>query len=294
MSNIHILGVPMDLGAGRRGVDMGPSAIRLAKLSDTLKGLGHTITDLGNVEVAVPESVPNTTQLPYADVIAEACKQAYYCLKNLPEGAFPIILGGDHSISMGSVAGVSRGKRTGVLWIDAHTDLNTPEMSPSGNIHGMPLAHLLGKGDERLLNIWGGGNILHPEDIVFIGIRSVDEGERAFIEDQGIKVYTMKDIDKLGMAQVAERALEHLSHVDQLHVSFDADALDPNEAPGVGTPVTGGLTYREAHLLMELLADAKVVTSLDLVEVNPILDIQNKTAQIMVEMAASLLGKRIL
>jgi arginase len=195
---------------------------------------------------------------------------------------------------MGSVAGVSRGKRTGVLWIDAHTDLNTPEMSPSGNIHGMPLAHLLGKGDERLLNIWGGKNILQPEDIVFIGIRSVDAGERDFIEDQGIKVYTMKDIDKLGMAQVAERALEHLRHVDQLHVSFDADALDPNEAPGVGTPVTGGLTYREAHLLMELLADAKVVTSLDLVEVNPILDIQNKTGQIMVEMAASLLGKRIL
>ena len=158
----------------------------------------------------------------------------------------------------------------------------------------MPLAHLLGKGDERLLNIWGGGTMIHPEDLVFIGIRSVDEGERAFIEDQGIKVYTMKDIDKLGMAQVAERALEHLSHVDQLHVSFDADALDPNEAPGVGTPVTGGLTYREAHLLMELLADAKVVTRLDLVEVNPILDIQNKTAQIMVEMAASLLGKRIL
>ncbi len=294
MSNIHILGVPMDLGAGRRGVDMGPSAIRLAKLSDTLKNLGHTITDLGNVEVAVPESVPNTTQLPYADVIAEACKQAYDCLKNLPEGAFPIILGGDHSISMGSVAGVSRGKRTGVLWIDAHTDLNTPDMSPSGNIHGMPLAHLLGFGDERLLNIWGGGKMIHPEDLVFIGIRSVDEGEREFIEDKGIKVYTMKDIDKLGMAQVAERALEHLSHVDQLHVSFDADALDPNEAPGVGTPVTGGLTYREAHLLMELLADAKVVTSLDLVEVNPILDIQNKTAQIMVEMATSLLGKRIL
>jgi arginase len=294
MANVHILGVPMDLGAGRRGVDMGPSAIRLAKLSDTLKTLGHTITDLGNIEVAVPESLSIKTQLPYADVIAEACKQTFGCLKNLPEGAIPIILGGDHSISMGSVSGVSRKRRTGVLWIDAHTDLNTPDMSPSGNIHGMPLAHLLGKGDERLLNIWGGGAILKPEDIVFIGIRSVDAGERKVIGDQGIKVYTMKDIDKLGMAQVAERALEHLSHVDQLHVSFDADALDPNEAPGVGTPVTGGLTYREAHLLMELLADAKVVTSLDLVEVNPILDIQNKTAQIMVEMAASLLGKRIL
>lgn len=294
MANVHILGIPMDLGAGRRGVDMGPSAIRLAKLSDTLKNLGHNITDLGNVEVAVPESLSHTTQLPYADVIAEACKQAYHCLKNLPEGAFPIILGGDHSISMGSVAGVGQAKRTGVLWIDAHTDLNTPDISPSGNIHGMPLAHLLGQGDKRLLDIWGGGQRLHPEDIVFIGIRSVDEGERAFIKNMGLKVYTMKDIDKLGMAQVAERALEHLGHVDQLHVSFDADALDPNEAPGVGTPVTGGLSYREAHLLMELLADAKVVTSLDLVEVNPILDIQNKTAQMMVEMAASLLGKRIL
>jgi arginase len=195
---------------------------------------------------------------------------------------------------MGTVAGSRRNKRTGVLWIDAHSDINTPETSPSGNIHGMPLAHLLGHGAEQLKAIWGGGTAISAEDVVFIGLRSVDEGERDFIHQHGLKAFTMKDIDKRGIAAIAEETLAYLSHVEQVHVSFDADALDPTLAPGVGTPVSGGLSYREAHLLMELLADAKVVSSLDLVEVNPILDIQNKSAQIMVEMAASLLGKHIL
>jgi arginase len=294
MANIHILGVPMDLGAGRRGVDMGPSAIRLARLADTLRGLGHTINDLGNVNVAVAESLDETSGLPYADTIADACHKTYEQLKSLPGDAFPIVLGGDHSISMGSVAGVAGGERSGLIWIDAHTDINTPDSSPSGNIHGMPVAHLLGYGDPRLLNIWGGGTVLNPEDIVYIGIRSVDDKEREILKEIGIRVYTMKDIDKRGIAEIVEQTIMQLHPTKKVHVSFDADVLDPTFAPGVGTPVAGGLNYREAHLLMELLADAKIVTSLDLVEVNPILDIQNKTAQIMVEMTASLLGKRIL
>jgi arginase len=298
MAHIPILGVPMDLGAGRRGVDMGPSAIRLAKLADTLRGLGHTIDDLGNIEVAVAETVDDVSGLPYANVIADACHKTYETLKALPDDAFPIVLGGDHSIAMGSVAGVVYRPdgivRTGLIWIDAHTDINTPKTSPSGNIHGMPVAHLLGDGDSRLLDIWGGGAIIRPEDIVYIGIRSVDDDERKILKELGIRVYTMKDIDKRGLGEILEQTIMQLHHTKRVHVSFDADVLDPAVAPGVGTPVPGGLSYREAHLLMELLADAKIVTSLDLVEVNPILDIQNKTAQIMVEMTASLLGKRIL
>jgi arginase len=296
MAHIPILGVPMDLGAGRRGVDMGPSAIRLAKLADTLRSLGHTIDDLGNIEVAVAESVDDVSGLPYANVIADACHKTYERLKALPKDAFPIVLGGDHSIAMGSVAGVAStaNERTGLIWIDAHTDINTPKTSPSGNIHGMPVAHLLGDGDSRLLDIWGGGAVVRPEDIVFIGIRSVDEHERTILKELGIRVYTMKEIDKRGLGEIVEQTIMQLHHTKRVHVSFDADVLDPAVAPGVGTPVPGGLSYREAHLLMELLADAKIVTSLDLVEVNPILDIQNKTAQIMVEMTASLLGKRIL
>lgn len=296
MASISILGVPIDLGAGRRGVDMGPSALRLARLESTLKTLGHTPKDMGNVNVPVAESLIAGSSLPYADVIARTCQQTFDCLQSLEPDLFPIILGGDHSISMGSVAGVSQGKapRTGVLWIDAHTDVNTPATSPSGNIHGMPLAHLLGQGDERLLSVWGGGTVIAPEDIVFIGLRSVDDDERDFVKTQGLKALTMTDIDKRGLASVAAEALAHLNHTERLHVSFDADALDPSVAPGVGTPVPGGLSYREAHLLMEILAESGKVSSLDLVEVNPILDTQNKTAQIMVEMTASLLGKAIL
>jgi len=284
----------MDLGAGRRGVDMGPSAIRLAGLEGSLEGLGYAVQDLGNIEVPVPEALANQNGLHYADPIAEACRQTFLKLEGTPEGVFPIALGGDHSVSMGTVSGVARGARTGVLWIDAHADLNIPETSPSGNIHGMPLAHLLGRGDARLLEVWGGGAIIRPEDVVFIGLRSLDPAERAFIRDAGIRAYTMKEIDRRGIATVAEEALSHLKGVSRLHVSFDADVLDPSVAPGVGTPVSGGLTYREAHLLMELLADAEVVTSLDLVEVNPILDVRNATARITVEMAMSLLGKAIL
>lgn len=293
MLEIQILGIPLDLGAGRRGVDMGPSALRLARLAGSLEALGHNVADLGNVAVPVAEAITRRGEPHYAEAIAAACKQAYGKLTAMPAEVFPIALGGDHSISLGTVAGAAHAGRTGVLWIDAHGDLNTPQSSPSGNVHGMPIAHLLGYGDPRLLDIWGGGGVLRPEDLVFIGVRSLDEGERQLIKRLKLKVYTMKELDRRGLAEVAAEALAYLGE-KRLHVSFDADALDPSVAPGVGTPIPGGLTYREAHLLMELLADSRRVVSLDLVEVNPILDVQNRTAQIMVEMASSLLGKAIL
>lgn len=299
MADIHILGIPLDLGAGRRGVDMGPSALRLAKIADHLGALGHHVRDHGNVDAPVAEATANPNGLHYADAIAATCTAAYRRLVEMPAGAVPLTLGGDHAAAMATVAGAVHAPgepaaRTGVVWVDAHADLNTPDTSPSGNIHGMPLAHLLGMGDPRLLGIWGGGAVLEPSDVVFVGLRSVDPAEKKRIRDLGIRAFTMKEVDQMGIAAVASAALEHLADVDRLHVSFDADALDPSVAPGVGTPVPGGLGYREAHLLMELLADARRVTSVDLVEVNPILDLRNESARVMVEMAASLLGKKIL
>ncbi len=296
MTKIHVKGVPLDMGAGRRGVDMGVSAIRLAGLRDALLRLGHSVVDDGNVEVPVVETLERASSLPYLEAIAASCKQVYHWFRQLPPDAFAVVLGGDHSIAMGSVAGAAHHGRLGVIWVDAHTDINTPDTSPSGNIHGMPLSHLLGVGDPRLLDIWGGGAVIDPADIVYIGIRSVDMKERGLIKEHGILTYTMKDIDMEGLASVAKQTIAYLKRrgVSRVHVSFDADVLDPTLAPGVGTPEPGGLTYREAHLLMELLCDAKIATSLDLVEVNPILDTTNKTAQIMVDMTSSLLGKAIL
>jgi len=292
--DVYLLGVPMDLGAGRRGVDMGPSALRLARLEPTLETLGHNVSDLGNVDVPVAEAVGLTGELPFADAIAGTCAAACLRLAALPSGSFPIALGGDHSISMGTVPGAAGEARVGVLWIDAHADLNTPATSPSGNVHGMPVAHLLGLGDERFTAIWGGGQRVRPSDLVYLGLRSVDPPEREVIERAGIAAYSMKEIDLRGIAAVAQEALARLAGVERLHVSFDADVLDPSLAAGVGTPVPGGLNYREAHLLMELLADSGRVSSLDLVEVNPILDRGNETAATVVELTASLLGKRIL
>jgi len=297
MARVHLLGVPMDLGAGRRGVDMGPSALRLAGLAPALAATGHTVTDLGNVEVPVPESLSDAPghdgRARYLSTIAATCAAAAGRLAtSLPEGAIGVALGGDHSVSMGTVPGMARGARTGVIWIDAHSDLHTPTTSASGNVHGMPVAHLLGLGHPSLLP--AGGWRVSPAELVYIGLRSVDPPEREAIRRLGITAFSMKEIDQLGIAAVAAAALEHLEGVDRLHVSFDADSLDPAIAPGVGTPVSGGLTYREAHLLMELLADDGRVAGVDLVEVNPILDVGNKTAKIVVEVAASLLGKRIL
>ncbi len=292
---IRILGIPMDLGAGRRGVDMGASALRYAQLSETLRDLGHEVRDLGNVPVAVVETIDRSSgNAHYLEEIRAACGAAATILQNLEPEVFPICIGGDHSMSMGTVAGTFNGERRGLIWVDAHTDFNTPDSSPSGNIHGMPVASLVGLGDERLINIGGVGRKVRPQDIVMIGIRSVDTNERQLLKEHGIKVFTMKDIDRLGMAEVVKQAFEHLAHLEKWHVSFDADSLDPSIAPGVGTPVPGGLSYREAHLLMELLSDTRRVASLDLVEVNPVLDRENMTAGLMVEMTASLLGKKIL
>lgn len=295
---LHLVGVPMDLGAGRRGVDMGPSALRLARLAAALGELGHAVVDHGNVAVPVAETVPahdaDDSSARYADAIAATTLATRRALDAVPAGATPIVLGGDHAVSLGSVAHARTRGRTGVLWIDAHGDLNTPESSPSGNVHGMPLALLLGEGDPRLLAACGEVPALRPEDVVLLGVRSLDPGERALARTLGLRVLTMADVDRRGMAAVAAEALAALAHLDRLHVSLDADVLDPAVAPGVGTPVVGGLSYREAHLLMELIADDARLTGVDLVEVNPTLDVQNRTAAVMVEMTASLLGKRIM
>ena len=298
--NVSILGIPMDLGAGRRGVDMGPSALRNAHLAGRLRELGHTVTDHGDLNVPIPETVDKheTAGYVFLNQIIASSRATVQRVRDLPAGDFPITIGGDHSVSMGTVTGNAlRGpgapRRMGLLWVDAHTDYNTPQTSPSGNIHGMPVAHLTGQGNPDLAGL-GGGWHMRPEDIVMIGIRSVDAQERELMREAGIKAYTMKDVDQLGITRIHEEVMERLSGVDALHVSFDADALDPSVAPGVGTPVPGGLTYREGHLLMELLCESGRVTSLDIVEVNPILDTRNQTADVMVGMAASLLGQRIL
>jgi arginase len=295
LPEIALLGVPMDLGAGRRGVDMGPSALRLARLEANIRQLGYRTLDLGNVEVPVVESLAAAGG-SCEPAITSACRNAFEVLTALPSTQLPLTLGGDHSISMATVAAALRGPAgcDAVLWLDAHADLNTPETSPSGNLHGMPLAHLLGYGSAGLQSIWGGGAVLQPAQLVYIGLRSIDAAERELINDLGIRAWTMKDIDRLGIARVAAEASEYLSGTGRWHVSFDADILDPALAPGVGTPVPGGVTYREAHLLMELLADSGKVASIDLVEVNPILDERNRTAETLVGLTASLLGKRIL
>jgi len=296
---VCVLGVPMDLGQGRRGVDMGPSALRCTRFEESLAALGYRVEDLGDVDVPVPESLPGGTEpgrngMVYLEAIRQACEETVRRLAAAPADAFPIVLGGDHTISMGSVPGAGRRRRTGVVWIDAHTDFNTTETSPSGNIHGMPLAVLCGIGHPALVDVGWPGTKVRPEDVVIIGARSVDPGERDLLRRLGVTVYTMKEIDRLGLPRIAEETIARLGALPAVHVSLDADVLDPEIGPGVGTPVPGGLTYREAHLLMELLSDAGVATSLDLVEVNPILDRANRTAEMMVGLAASLLGKSIL
>ncbi|MDO4263439.1 MAG: arginase [Deinococcus sp.] len=298
--NINILGIPMDLGAGRRGVDMGPSALRNARLAQRLSDLGHEVRDLGDVPVALPESVDkfSSSGLEFLGPILDASRATVERLRALPDSTFPITIGGDHSIAMGTVAGNAlrgndKGHRMGLIWVDAHTDFNTPEISPSGNIHGMPVAQLCGLGNPELASLAGDWR-LRTEDIVMIGIRSVDAAEAALVREHGIKIYTMKDVDQLGITRIFEETMEYLSDVERLHVSYDADALDPSVTPGTGTTVPGGLSYREGHLLMELLCESGKVTSMDIVEVNPTLDTGNKTAEVMVEMAASLMGLRIM
>ena len=292
---VRILGIPMDLGQSRRGVDMGPSALRYAHLQARLEQLGHAVFDEGNVAVPNPEEhvVEGTDRR--LRVVADVCQTVYELARGWASNdEFALFLGGDHSISIGSVAAAVEAGSTGVIWVDAHGDFNTQHSSPSGNIHGMPVAAILGQGYEALVNVGAPRTRVQSSQIVQIGIRDLDSGERERLIQSGIQVFTMRHLDELGMAAVARQALDRLRHVSRIHVSLDMDCLDPDEAPGVGTPVPGGLTYREAHLLMEILGDSQRVTSLDIVEINPILDNMNRTAELAVELAASLLGQRIL
>jgi arginase len=296
----------MDLGQDRRGVDMGPSAIRYARLQAALEELGYTVTDRGNAATPIPELMGKgefATEAQNRDgdvrhlgAVRDVClRVAESAEAMVAEGFFPVFLGGDHSISIGTVSGVARSfERTGVIWLDAHADFNTPQTSPSGNIHGMPLAVLTGRGHPDLVAIGGEGASVSTEDVVIVGLRSVDVEERLMLREVGVRVYTMKEIDAYGIASIVRRAIRDLSHLDRIHVSFDLDVVDPDVAPGVGTPVRGGLTYREAHLVMELVNEAEIVTSLDVVEINPILDYSNGTAELAVELVASLMGRSII
>ena len=293
---IHIFGVPMDLGQNRRGVDMGPSAIRYAGLQQRLQSLGLQVQDSGNITVPIIEEVRHLSQddqMHNAEAIASVCQLTYDAVrKSLAAGEQAVVLGGDHSVALGSVAAtLDAADSVGVLWIDAHGDFNTPDISPSGNVHGMVVSALMGFCPPPLLI---GARRLRPDQIVMIAIRDLDPAEKAAIRQAGIKVMTMSEIDENGMAEVLRATLRALGSVKAIHVSFDMDSLDPSVAPGVGTPVSGGLTVREAHLIMEMLADDGRVRTLDLVEVNPILDERNRTAQVAVDLAASLFGQRII
>lgn len=295
--NITIIGVPMDLGADRRGVDMGPSAIRYAGVVNRLENIGFNIKDVGDITVNRPNAFSETENHKYLDQVVEAnTLLADVVSKEMEAGRFPLVLGGDHSIAMGTIAGVAKHvQNLGVIWFDAHGDLNTGETSPSGNIHGMPLAASIGIGHERLVKIGGYSPKLKAENIVIIGARDLDKGERDLIKEIGMKVYTMHEIDKLGMARVMEEAIYHVSKgTDGVHLSLDLDGLDPHDAPGVGTPVIGGISYREGHLAMEILADADILVSAEFVEVNPILDQQNMTARVAVALMSSAFGDKLL
>lgn len=299
---IAILGLPLDLGASRRGVDMGPSAIRIAGISECLKRVGYEIVDAGDLEVFVPEALaildPKLKYLP--EITKSVTHLADEVTQTLENGSFPLVLGGDHSIAVGSIAGVARflkrqNKRLGVIWIDAHGDMNTHETTLSGNIHGMSFAAALGKGASDLVNVGGNFPKIQPEDAVLVGVRNLDPKEQTLIRDSGITVFTMEEIDRRGICEVISEAVRIATrHTGGLHVSLDMDALDPQEAPGVGTPVRGGLTYREAHTSMEIIANCNCLSSLEVVEVNPILDVKNTTADVATELVASALGKRIL
>jgi arginase len=298
--DIHLIGVPMDLGAGRRGVDMGPSAIRIAGVAEKLQRLGHTVVDEGDIVIKPPEQQKiRNDKLRYLTEIVRVCTILSTKVEKILENSgFPLVIGGDHSIAIGTTAGiasyaVSRNKRPGILWIDAHGDMNTESTTPSGNIHGMPLASSLRLGAIELTSIGGDFRKVDPKDVVLIAIRDLDEGERENIRKLGVNIFTMEQIDKYGMAVVMEKALRKLTKADFLHVSLDLDAIDPSVAPGVGTPVKGGLDYREAHLIMETLFEQGKVNSLEVVEVNPILDNRNQSAEFASELILSFFGKRI-
>lgn len=294
---IDIIGVPIDLGADRRGVDMGPSALRYAHLDRKLDDLGYTLNDKGNIEVPILETCSITDpKLKYIDCILPMARRVSGAVAtSVQAGHFPLVLGGDHSLSVGSIRGAAKHKKLGVIWVDAHADFNTAETTPSGNIHGMPLAALCGLGDPRLVCLWDETPpILDPKRVAVIGARDLDSGEKHNLREAAVMVQSMEQIDRIGMVSALEKAIDRVSRdVDGIYLSFDMDALDPRHAPGVGTPVPGGLTYREAHLACEVVAETGMLVGMDLVEVNPILDIQNQTAILGVEFILSALGSRI-
>ena len=302
MGKIRIIGVPLDLGASRRGVDMGPSALRIANLAPRLRALGHEVVDTGNLSVPERDSLPGIgNALDLLPVITEVCRTlAGATAEAVRQGYAPLVLGGDHSLGAGSVAGVAtalfeRKERLGLIWLDAHGDLNTPSSSPSGNVHGMPVAHLLGHGDPHLASIASNTPAVRPENVVLVGIRDLDPPERKHALQFGVRVFTMRDIDERGLTAVMAEALAIAGKgTGGIHVSCDADWIDPVEAPGVGTPVRGGATYREGHLAMEMIADSRKMVSMDIVENNPVLDEFNRTAELSVGLVTSAFGLRIL
>ncbi|GEO26911.1 arginase [Alicyclobacillus acidoterrestris] len=299
MKEIRIIGVPSDLGQGRRGVDMGPSAIRYAGLEAALKNLGYPVKDLGNINVPTPEmhEQAQNAKLRYLNEVKAVSESLCGMVSTVvSEGHIPLVLGGDHSIAIGSLAGMAQSSTNyGVIWFDAHGDMNTAETTPSGNIHGMPLAVSLGYGHDDLISIGGVTPKVKPENVVLVGIRSIDPDEAKLIAKAGIRCYTMSEIDQRGMAVVMEEAIQIATNgTDGIHLSLDLDALDPTLAPGVGTPVNGGVTYREGHLAMEMLSASNAIVSVDVVEVNPILDEQNRTALMAVELVESVFGKTVL
>jgi arginase len=295
--DIDILGVPLDMGADRRGVDMGPSAIRYAHLQQGLEELGYAVEDKGNVDVPIAEMCQVTEpKLKYIDCIVPMARRvAGAVATSVQGGRLPLVLGGDHSIALGSIRGAAKHKKLGLLWIDAHADFNTDETTPSGNIHGMPLAALCGLGDRRLVQLWDEAvPVVDPKNVVVIGARDLDAGEKKNLSEAGVMVLSLEQIDRMGMHAAVSRAIEKISRdTDGLYLSFDVDSLDPRHAPGVGTPVSGGLTYREAHLACEMIAETGKLAGMDMVEVNPILDVQNQTAHLAVELILSALGRRV-
>jgi arginase len=299
---VRIIGVPMDLGQSRRGVDMGPSALRVAGLQARIKQLGHHVEDIGNVQVKQPEEMSyGEKRAKYLQEIAETCKDLAGTIeKSLTEGFLPLVLGGDHSIAAGVAAGVStfyrkQKKQIGYLWLDAHGDMNTPESSPSGNVHGMPLATIMGFGAQELVDLMGFKPKAEPGNIVVVGARDLDTQERKIAKKSGVHVFTMRDIDERGMREVMSEALKYATDdTGGVAVSLDMDFVDPADAPGVGTPVRGGVTYREAHLAMEMIADSEAMVSMEVVEINPVIDEHNRTAILGVELVLSALGKKIL
>ncbi len=301
-SHIAVIGAPLDLGAGRRGVDMGASAIRFASLGQRLRDLGFEVEDWGNVDVEQPERAPQgPRQAKYLPQIAQACTRLAEAVDEAASrGQTPLVLGGDHSVAIGTIAGISKHFRRkkegiGVVWIDAHPDMNTPKTTPSGNVHGMPLACSIGLGPRPLTHIYGYAPKVDPKNVALVGLRDVDSLEKPHVRRSGVHPFTMRDIDERGLGPVMEEALQIASAgTEAFHVSLDMDAIDPQEAPGVGTPVRGGLNYREAHLAMEMICDSGRMLSMELVEINPVIDEVNRTADLGVELMMSAFGKRIL